>query len=271
MSQRAFNRSVAYRSVAVFALPAVLAASLVGCSNKGGDGADASADASQSQSATTESTHTAPTHTEPTQSESSDSSESASQDASSTPSNPLPDKGSELSGYPADPHFMQFVKGKLGDGYETQDGKEFYEQAKHGESPQLGQCDILLKGLQATVTKDSQAVIALKLPERSSTVAVQTYTSPETASKPAESIEQLKKELNNPACAQLELEDVKIKTSQVNDTLGFKGGVRVRLEVEGGDAQANNLYVAKGTHLMVMVGDLETIAADGKKVYDALP
>lgn len=263
MSQRAFNRSVAYRSVAVFALPAVLAASLVGCSNKGGDGAEASADASQSQSATPE-----PTHTEPTQSE---SSESASQDASSTPSNPLPDKGSELSGYPADPHFMQFVKGKLGDGYETQDGKEFYEQAKHGESPQLGQCDILLKGLQATVTKDSQAVIALKLPERSSTVAVQAYTSPETASKPAESIEQLKKELNNPACAQLELGDVKIKTSQVNDTLGFKGGVRVRLEVEGGDAQANNLYVAKGTHLMVMVGDLETIAADGKKVYDALP
>lgn len=268
MSQRAFNRSVAYRSVAVFALPAVLAASLVGCSNKGGDGADASADASQSQSATTESTHTAPTHTEPTQSE---SSESASQDASSTPSNPLPDKGSELSGYPADPHFMQFVKGKLGDGYETQDGKEFYEQAKHGESPQLGQCDILLKGLQATVTKDSQAVIALKLPERSSTVAVQAYTSPETASKPAESIEQLKKELNNPACAQLELGDVKIKTSQVNDTLGFKGGVRVRLEVEGGDTQANNLYVAKGTHLMVMVGDLEAIVADGKKVYDALP
>lgn len=266
MSQRAFNRSLAYRSVAVFALPAVLAASLVGCSNKGGDGAEASADASQSQSATPESTHT-----EPTQSESSDSSESASQDASSTPSNPLPDKGSELSGYPADPHFMQFVKGKLGDGYETQDGKEFYEQAKHGESPQLGQCDILLKGLQATVTKDSQAVIALKLPERSSTVAVQAYTSPETASKPAESIEQLKKELNNPACAQLELGDVKIKTSQVNDTLGFKGGVRVRLEVEGGDTQANNLYVAKGTHLMVMVGDLETIAADGKKVYDALP
>lgn len=268
MSQRAFNRSVAYRSVAVFALPAVLAASLVGCSNKGGDGAEASADASQSQSATPESTHTEPTHTEPPQSE---SSESASQDASSTPSNPLPDKGSELSGYPADPHFMQFVKGKLGDGYETQDGKEFYEQAKHGESPQLGQCDILLKGLQATVTKDSQAVIALKLPERSSTVAVQAYTSPETASKPAEAIEQLKKELNNPACAQLELEDVKIKTSQVNDTLGFKGGVRVRLEVEGGDAQANNLYVAKGTHLMVMVGDLETIAADGKKVYDTLP
>lgn len=263
MSQRAFNRSLAYRSVAVFALPAVLAASLVGCSNKGGDGAEASADASQSQSATPESTHT-----EPTQSE---SSESASQDASSTPSNPLPDKGSELSGYPADPHFMQFVKGKLGGGYETQDGKEFYEQAKHGDSPQLGQCDILLKGLQATVTKDSQAVIALKLPERSSTVAVQAYTSPETASKPAEAIEQLKKELNNPACAQLELEDVKIKTSQVNDTLGFKGGVRVRLEVEGGDAQANNLYVAKGTHLMVMVGDLETIAADGKKVYDALP
>lgn len=271
MSQRAFNRSLAYRSVAVFALPAVLAASLVGCSNKGGDGAEASADASQSQSATPESTHTESTHTEPTQSESSDSSESASQDASSTPSNPLPDKGSELSGYPADPHFMQFVKGKLGDGYETQDGKEFYEQAKHGDSPQLGQCDILLKGLQATVTKDSQAVIALKLPERSSTVAVQAYTSPETASKPAEAIEQLKKELNNPACTQLELEDVKIKTSQVNDTLGFKGGVRVRLEVEGGDAQANNLYVAKGTHLMVMVGDLETIAADGKKVYDALP
>lgn len=271
MSQRAFNRSLAYRSVAVFALPAVLAASLVGCSNKGGDGAEASADASQSQSATPESTHTESTHTEPTQSESSDSRESASQDASSTPSNPLPDKGSELSGYPADPHFMQFVKGKLGDGYETQDGKEFYEQAKHGDSPQLGQCDILLKGLQATVTKDSQAVIALKLPERSSTVAVQAYTSPETASKPAEAIEQLKKELNNPACAQLELEDVKIKTSQVNDTLGFKGGVRVRLEVEGGDAQANNLYVAKGTHLMVMVGDLETIAADGKKVYDALP
>lgn len=263
MSQRAFNRSLAYRSVAVFALPAVLAASLVGCSNKGGDGAEASADASQSQSATPESTHT-----EPTQSE---SSESASQDASSTPSNPLPDKGSELSGYPADPHFMQFVKGKLGGGYETQDGKEFYEQAKHGDSPQLGQCDILLKGLQATVTKDSQAVIALKLPERSSTVSVQAYTSPETASKPVESIEQLKKELNNPACAQLELGDVKIKTSQVNDTLGFKGGVRVRLEVEGGDAQANNLYVAKGTHLMVMVGDLETIVADGKKVYDALP
>lgn len=270
MSQRAFNRSLAYRSVAVFALPAVLTASLVGCSNKGGDGAEASADASQSQSSTPESTHTESTHTEPTQSESSDSSESASQDASSTPSNPLPDKGSELSGYPADPHFMQFVKGKLG-GYETQDGKEFYEQAKHGDSPQVGQCDILLKGLQATVTKDSQAVIALKLPERSSTVAVQAYTSPETASKPAEAIEQLKKELNNPACAQLELEDVKIKTSQVNDTLGFKGGVRVRLEVEGGDAQANNLYVAKGTHLMVMVGDLETIAADGKKVYDALP
>ncbi|MDZ3744811.1 hypothetical protein QP228_002105 [Pseudoglutamicibacter cumminsii] len=263
MSQRAFNRSLAYRSVAVFALPAVLAASLVGCSNKGGDGAEASADASQSQSATPESTHT-----EPTQSE---SSESASQDASSTPSNPLPDKGSELSGYPADPHFMQFVKGKLGGGYETQDGKEFYEQAKHGDSPQLGQCDILLKGLQATVTKDSQAVIALKLPERSSTVAVQAYTAPETASKPAESIEQLKKELSNPACAQLELEDVKIKTSQVNDTLGFKGGVRVRLEVEGGDAQVNNLYVAKDTHLMLMVGDLETIAADGKKVYDALP
>lgn len=271
MSQRAFNRSLAYRSVAVFALPAVLAASLVGCSNKGGDGAEASADASQSQSATTESTHTAPTHTKPTQSDSSDSSENASQDASSTPSNPLPDKGSELSGYPADPHFMQFVKGKLGGGYETQDGKEFYEQAKHGDSPQLGQCDILLKGLQATVTKDSQAVIALKLPERSSTVAVQAYTSPETASKPAESIEQLKKELNNPACAQLELGDVKIKTSQVNDTLGFKGGVRVRLEVEGGDAQVNNLYVAKDTHLMLMVGDLETIAADGKKVYDALP
>lgn len=268
MSQRAFNRSVAYRSVAVFALPAVLAASLVGCSNKGGDGVEASVEASQSQSATPESTHT-----EPTQSESapSESSESASQDASSTPSNPLPDKGSELSGYPADPHFMQFVKGKLGDGYETQDAKEFYEQAEHGDSPQLGQCDILLKGLQATVTKDSQAVIALKLPERSSTVAVQAYTAPETASKPAESIEQLKKELSNPACAQLELGDVKVKTSQVKDTLGFKGGVRVRLEVEGEDAQANNLYVAKGTHLMVMVGDLETIAADGKKVYDALP
>ena len=266
MSHRAFNRSVAYRSAAVFALPAVLAASLVGCSNKGNDGAEASADASQSQPATPE-----PTHTEPVQSGSSESSESASQDASSAPSNPLPDKGSELSGYPADPHFVQFVKGKLGDGYETQDGKEFYEQAKHGDSPQLGQCDILLKGLQATVTKDSQAVIALKLPERSSTVAVQAYTSPETASKPAEAIEQLKKELNNPACAQLELEDVKIKTSQVNDTLGFKGGVRVRLEVEGGDAQANNLYVAKDTHLMLMVGDLETIAADGKKVYDALP
>lgn len=271
MSQRVSNRSVAYRSVAVFALPAVLAAALVGCSNKGGDGAEAFADESQSQSATTESTHTAPTHTKPTQSEPSDSSESASQDASSTPSNPLPDKGSELSGYPADPHFMQFVKGKLGDGYETQDAKEFYEQAEHGDSPQLGQCDILLKGLQATVTKDSQAVIALKLPERSSTVAVQAYTAPETASKPAESIEQLKKELSNPACAQLELGDVKVKTSQVKDTLGFKGGVRVRLEVEGEDAQANNLYVAKGTHLMVMVGDLETIAADGKKVYDALP
>ncbi len=271
MSQRVSNRSVAYRSVAVFALPAVLAASLVGCSNKGGDGAEASADASQSQSATPESTHTEPANTEPTQSESSESSESASQDASSTPSNPLPDKGSELSGYPADPHFMQFVKGKLGDSYETQDAKEFYEQAEHGDSPQLGQCDILLKGLQATVTKDSQAVIALKLPERSSTVAVQAYTAPETASKPAESIEQLKKELSNPACAQLELGDVKVKTSQVKDTLGFKGGVRVRLEVEGEDAQANNLYVSKGTHLMVMVGDLETIAADGKKVYDALP
>lgn len=268
MSQRAFNRSLAYRSVAVFALSAVLAASLVGCSNKGGDGAEASADESQSQSAAPESTHTEPTQSEPTQSE---SSESASQDASSTPSNPLPDKGSELSGYPADPHFMQFVKGKLGGGYETQDAKEFYEQAEHGDSPQLGQCDILLKGLQATVTKDSQAVIGLKLPERSSTVAVQAYTAPETASKPAESIEQLKKELSNPACAQLELGDVKVRTSQVKDTLGFKGGVRVRLEVEGEDAQANNLYVAKGTHLMVMVGDLETIAADGKKVYDALP
>ena len=144
MSQRAFNRSVAYRSVAVFALPAVLAASLVGCSNKGGDGVEASVEASQSQSATPESTHTEPTQSE--SSDSSDSSESASQDASSTPSNPLPDKGSELSGYPADPHFMQFVKGKLGGGYETQDGKEFYEQAKHGDSPQLGQCDILLKG-----------------------------------------------------------------------------------------------------------------------------
>lgn len=266
MSHRAFNRSVAYRSAAVFALPAVLAASLVGCSNKGNDGVETSADASQSQPATPE-----PTHTEPVQSGSSESSESASQDASSAPSNPLPDKGSEDTGYPADPHFMQFVKGKLGDGYETQDGKEFYEQAKPVESPQLGQCDMLLKGLQAAVTKDSQALIALKLPERSSTVAVQAYTSPETASKPAEAIEQLKKELKNPACAKLEISNAKVKTSQVKDTLGFKGGVRVRLEVEGEDAQANNLYVAKGTHLMVMVGDLETIAADGKKVYDALP
>lgn len=41
------------------------------------------------------------------------------------------------------------------------------------------------------------------------------------------------------------------------------------LDVQGEDI--DNLFATKGQFMVIMIGDLDEVVADGKKVYDALP
>ncbi len=242
----------ARRTLAILAVPSLLAASLVGCSsNDGGDKKPAE-----------EATQAAPQNSEtPT--------ESATPSTSGS-SEKTPDGIADVQD--ADRDFIQLVKKNVGKDYQVADLKPYLQKPDLGNSKAGEECPVSAFGVAELVEDGSQIVTALKQQSSSESgvamqgINVMKYTSGEQAENV---LERVRKENENSACSKIEIQGQTVTNKPIEDKFGFDETAGFATNLAGTNVEY--VYAVKGDYVVSMVGDVKKTAADAKKVYDALP
>ena len=195
----------ARRTLAILAVPSLLAAALVGCSsNDGGDKKPAE-----------EATQAAPQNSEtPT--------ESATPSTSGS-SEKTPDGIADVQD--AD----QLVKKNVGKDYQVADLKPYLQKPDLGNSKAVKECPVSAFGVAELVEDGSQIVTALKQQSSSESgvamqgINVMKYTSGEQAENV---LERVRKENENSACSKIEIQGQTVTNKPIEDKFGVDGSVR---------------------------------------------
>ena len=236
------------RALAMIAVPPLLAASLVACGDKS-DGNETSQQGASS---------------EQSQSQQSQSSESQSSEAS-TPQDSQ-GSGSASGASPASPKFMEFMKDNVSSDYRVVDLSSRVSKPDVGAGAAADQCPATVYGAADLVKYGAQVVTAVQSGPKQKAVTVLMFGS---ADKANAALDQVNSELDKPECKETPINGKSIKIEPLKDTHGFDKAAGMTLGVQGEDI--DNLFATKGQFMVIMIGDLDEVVADGKKVYDALP
>lgn len=242
------------RALAMIAVPPLLAASLVGCGDKSDGNASSPEGASSEQS----------------QGQQSQSTESQSSEASTPQNSPAPQdsqgSGSASGASPASPKFMEFMKNNVSSDYRVVDLSSRLSKPDVGAGAAADQCAATVYGAADLAKYGAQVVTAVQSGPKQKAVTVLMFGS---ADKANAALDQVNSELDKPECKETPINGKSIKIEPLKDTHGFDKAAGMTLDVQGEDI--DNLFATKGQFMVIMIGDLDEVVADGKKVYDALP
>ena len=248
-----FNKTkTARRTVAMMAVAPLLAVSLVGCGNKNG-GEEPSLEPSQSsqQPMQTETAQPSPSMSSPGQ---------QSQGTQGS-------QGSQTTGAAkADPKFLEFMKNNVGSDYQVLDLGPHLKKPDVGAGNLANSCPAVIYGAAELARDGAQVVSASQSSPKQKAVTVLMYPS---ADKANAALEQVKQEIDNPDCKTVPINGNDISIKPVTNSYGFDNYAGFTMNISGNKIE--NLFSTKGQFLVLVIGDLNEVASDGKKVYDALP
>lgn len=226
----------ARRTLATMAVGPLLAVSLVGCGDKNGGGEPSP---------------------EPSQSQESPSPQSPS------PQSPSPQTTGAAK---ADPKFLEFMKNNVSSDYQVVDLAPHLQKRDVGAGDLVNKCPAVIYGAADLAKDGAQVVSATQSSPKQKAVTVLMYPS---ADKANAALEQVKQEMANPECHTVPVNGTNISAKPITDSHGFDNHAGISMDVNG--TKVENLFATKGQFLMLMIGDLNGVVPDAKKVYDALP
>ena len=226
----------ARRTLATMAVAPLLAVSLVGCGDKNGGGEPSP---------------------EPSQSQESPSPQSPS------PQSPSPQTTGAAK---ADPKFLEFMKNNVSSDYQVVDLAPHLQKRDVGAGDLVNKCPAVIYGAADLAKDGAQVVSATQSSSKQKAVTVLMYPS---ADKANAALEQVKQEMANPECHTVPVNGTNISAKPITDSHGFDNHAGISMDVNG--TKVENLFATKGQFLMLMIGDLNGVVPDAKKVYDALP
>lgn len=247
----------AQRTLAMMAVAPLLAVSLVGCGNKNGGG-EPSPEPSQSsqQPMQTETAQPSPSMSSPGQ-------QSQGQQSQGTQGS----QGSQTTGAAnADPKFLEFMKNNVGSDYQVLDLGPHLKKPDVGAGNLANSCPAVIYGAAELARDGAQVVSASQAEPKQKAVTVLMYPS---ADKANAALEQVKQEIDNPDCKTVPINGNDISIKPVTNSYGFDNYAGFTMNISGNKIE--NLFSTKGQFLVLVIGDLNEVASDGKKVYDALP
>lgn len=231
----------ARRTLAMMAVAPLLAVSLVGCGDKNGGG-DPSPEPSQS--------HESPSPQSPSP-------------QSPSPQSPSPQTTGAAK---ADPKFLEFMKNNVSSDYEVLDLGPHLQKRDVGAGDLVNKCPAVIYGAADLAKDGAQVVSATQADPKQKAVTVLMYPS---ADKANAALEQVKQEMAKPECHTVPVNGTNISAKPITDSHGFDNHVGISMDVNG--TKVENLFTTKGQFLMLVIGDLNGVVPDAKKVYDALP
>lgn len=238
----------ARRTVAMMAVAPLLAASLVGCGDKNG-GEEPSPEPSQSS--------------QPMQTETAQPSPSMSSQGQQSQGT----QGSQTTGAAnADPKFLEFMKNNVSSDYQVLDLGPHLKKPDVGAGNLANTCPAVIYGAADLAKDGAQVVSASQAEPKQKAVTVLMYPS---ADKANAALEQVKQEIDNPDCKTVPINGNDISIKPVTNSYGFDNYAGFTMNISGNKIE--NLFSTKGQFLVLVIGDLNEVASDGKKVYDALP
>lgn len=247
-----FNKTkAARRTVAMMAVAPLLAVSLVGCGDKNG-GEEPSPEPSQSsqQPMQTETAQPSPSMSSPGQ-------QSQGQQS----------QGTQTTGAAnADPKFLEFMKNNVSSDYQVLDLGPHLKKPDVGAGNLANSCPAVIYGAAELARDGAQVVSASQAEPKQKAVTVLMYPS---ADKANAALEQVKQEIDNPDCKTVPINGNDISIKPVTNSYGFDNYAGFTMNISGNKIE--NLFSTKGQFLVLVIGDLNEVASDGKKVYDALP
>lgn len=226
----------ARRTLAMMAVAPLLAVSLVGCGDKN-SGGEPSPEPSQSQE-------------------------------SPSPQSPSPQSPSPQTtgAAPASPKFLEFMKNNVSSDYQVVDLGPHLQKRDVGAGDLVNKCPAVIYGAADLAKDGAQVVSASQSSPKQKAVTVLMYPS---ADKANAALEQVKQEMANPECHTVPVNGTNISAKPITDSHGFDNYVGISMDVNG--TKVENLFTTKGQFLVLMIGDLNGVTPDAKKVYDALP
>ena len=245
-----FNKTkTARRTVAMMAVAPLLAVSLVGCGDKNG-GEEPSPEPSQSSQ-------------QPMQTETAQPSPSMSSPGQQSQGT----QGSQTTGAAnADPKFLEFMKNNVSSDYQVLDLGPHLKKSDVGAGNLANTCPAVIYGAADLAMDGAQVVSASQAEPKQKAVTVLMYPS---ADKANAALEQVKQEIANPECETVPVNGNNISIKPVTNSYGFDNPAGFTMNISGNKIE--NLFATKGQFLVLVIGDLNEVASDGKKVYDALP
>ena len=238
----------ARRTVAMMAVAPLLAVSLVGCGDKNGGGEPSPEPSQSSQPMQTETAQPSP------------SMSSQGQQSQGT-------QGSQTTGAAnADPKFLEFMKNNVSSDYQVLDLGPHLKKSDVGAGNLANTCPAVIYGAADLAKDGAQVVSASQAEPKQKAVTVLMYPS---ADKANAALEQVKQEIANPECETVPVNGNNISIKPVTNSYGFDNPAGFTMNISGNKIE--NLFAAKGQFLVLVIGDLNEVASDGKKVYDALP
>lgn len=241
----------ARRTVAMMAVAPLLAVSLVGCGDKNGGGEPSPEPSQSSQPMQTETAQPSP------------SMSSQGQQSQGTQGS----QGSQTTGAAkADPKFLEFMKNNVGSDYQVLDLGPHLKKPDVGAGNLANSCPAVIYGAAELARDGAQVVSASQSSPKQKAVTVLMYPS---ADKANAALEQVKQEIDNPDCKTVPINGNDISIKPVTNSYGFDNYAGFTMNISGNKIE--NLFSTKGQFLVLVIGDLNEVASDGKKVYDALP
>lgn len=243
----------ARRTVAMMAVAPLLAVSLVGCGDKNGGGEPSPEPSQSSQPMQTETAQPSP------------SMSSQGQQSQGTQSQGT--QGSQTTGAAnADPKFLEFMKNNVSSDYQVLDLGPHLKKSDVGAGNLANTCPAVIYGAADLAKDGAQVVSASQAEPKQKAVTVLMYPS---ADKANAALEQVKQEIDNPDCKTVPINGNDISIKPVTNSYGFDNYAGFTMNISGNKIE--NLFSTKGQFLVLVIGDLNEVASDGKKVYDALP
>ena len=232
----------------MMAVAPLLAASLVGCGDKNGGGEPSPEPSQSSQPMQTETAQPSP------------SMSSQGQQSQGT-------QGSQTTGAAnADPKFLEFMKNNVSSDYQVLDLGPHLKKSDVGAGNLANTCPAVIYGAADLAKDGAQVVSASQAEPKQKAVTVLMYPS---ADKANAALEQVKQEIDNPDCKTVPINGNDISIKPVTNSYGFDNYAGFTMNISGNKIE--NLFSTKGQFLVLVIGDLNEVASDGKKVYDALP
>ena len=161
---------------------------------------------------------------------------------------------------------MEFMKNNVSSDYRVVDLSSRLSKPDVGAGAAADQCAATVYGAADLAKYGAQVVTAVQSGPKQKAVTVLMFGS---ADKANAALDQVNSELDKPECKETPINGKSIKIEPLKDTHGFDKAAGMTLDVQGEDI--DNLFATKGQFMVIMIGDLDEVVADGKKVYDALP